>query len=73
MMPDENDDRIAAFLAEAPGMARVDPKTATERSLGPELGPRLVAASRMTATGVMMTPAMTGTDGFFVSVLERKG
>ncbi|SDB43933.1 RsmB/NOP family class I SAM-dependent RNA methyltransferase [Bauldia litoralis] len=73
MMPDENDDRIAAFVAATEGMTPVDPKTAVERSLGAELGPRLVAASRLTAHGVMMTPATTGTDGFFVSVLERTG
>ncbi len=73
LLPDENDDRIAAFVAEQPGMTIVEPEIAVERSLGPDLGPRLLAAARATVAGVMLTPGKTGTDGFFVSVLERTG
>ncbi|MCB1487984.1 MAG: RsmB/NOP family class I SAM-dependent RNA methyltransferase, partial [Bauldia sp.] len=73
LLAEENDDRIAALLAEGAGVSLVAPATAVERALEPEVGTRLLAACRQTAHGVMLTPGKTGTDGFFVSVLERTG
>jgi 16S rRNA (cytosine967-C5)-methyltransferase len=33
----------------------------------------LSAAVRFTTHGLQMTPRLTGTDGFYVSVLQRQG
>jgi 16S rRNA (cytosine967-C5)-methyltransferase len=61
VLPDEDEDRVAAFLERAPGFA---PKPATER---PEL------QSRLTSEGYLrLTPRTSTTDGFFVAVLERR-
>lgn len=67
MLPDENDDRIAGFLAGAEGFAPAAPLAA----LAPDLGARLETASLATAHGVMLTPGKTATDGFYVSVIRR--
>ncbi len=47
LLPDENEDRVAAFLARNPAFRRRDP------------------------VDFRASPAKTGTDGFFASVLER--
>jgi 16S rRNA (cytosine967-C5)-methyltransferase len=60
VLPQEDEDRVAAFLARTPGFVSV-PATADEkltRYLRPEGFLRL-------------TPHSSGTDGFFVAVLER--
>ena len=61
VLPDEDEDRVAAFLERAPQFA-VTP--ATER---PEL------QDRLTPEGYLrLTPRTSSTDGFFVAVLERR-
>lgn len=47
LLPEENEDRVAAFLARNPGFARTE------------------------GVDFRASPAKTGTDGFFASVLER--
>jgi len=60
VLPEEDEDRVAAFLARHPGFAV---KPATD-------DPKL--AERLTADGFLrLTPRTSGTDGFFVAVLEK--
>lgn len=60
VLPEENDDAVAAFLARHPS-ARPEP-IPEAASLG--------AALRPTRYGVQMTPLRTGTDGFYVARLR---
>lgn len=60
VLPQEDEDRVAAFLARTPGFA-VAPATAD---------PKL--ARYLTADGFLrLSPRTSGTDGFFVAVLEK--
>ena len=60
VLPEEDEDRVAAFLTRTSGFA-VTPATAD-----PLLTPHL------TADGFLrLTPRSAGTDGFFVAVLEK--
>ncbi len=60
VLPEEDEDRVTAFLARTPGFT-VKPATAE-----PDL------AKYLTPEGYLrLTPATAGTDGFFVAVLER--
>jgi 16S rRNA (cytosine967-C5)-methyltransferase len=60
VLPEEDEDRIAAFLARTPGFA-IRPATDD-----PKLAPFL------TPDGFLrLTPRSSGTDGFFVAVLEK--
>ncbi|MDB5447558.1 MAG: sun, partial [Phenylobacterium sp.] len=61
VLPEENEDRVAAFLERTPGFAA---QAATE---APEL------AERLTPDGYLrLTPRTASTDGFFVAVLARR-
>jgi 16S rRNA (cytosine967-C5)-methyltransferase len=68
ILPEENDDALAAFLEGHEGFAPL-PSGAILEAAG--LG-FLKDAVRPTAHGVQMTPLKTGTDGFYVAVLVRK-
>jgi 16S rRNA (cytosine967-C5)-methyltransferase len=68
ILPEENDDALAAFLEEHGGFAPLPPGAILEAA---GLG-FLQDAVRPTAHGVQMTPLKTGTDGFYVAVLVRK-
>ncbi|WP_091738340.1 RsmB/NOP family class I SAM-dependent RNA methyltransferase [Phenylobacterium immobile] len=60
LLPEENEDRVEGFLARTPGF------TARPATADPEL------KSRLTAQGYLrLSPLSSGTDGFFVAVLER--
>jgi len=61
VLPEEDEDRVAAFLERRPDFAR---KPATE---DPELTRFLTAAGDL-----RLTPFNAGTDGFYVAVLERE-
>jgi 16S rRNA (cytosine967-C5)-methyltransferase len=68
VLTEENDDRIDALLQTSPNY-RLLPATAAIARAGLSAG--LAEAARITANGLLLSPASTGTDGFFVSVLER--
>jgi 16S rRNA (cytosine967-C5)-methyltransferase len=73
LIPDENDERIAAFLATRPDFHAIPPaEVIAAAGLPDDAAMRLVAAGLATAHGFQMSPARTATDGFYVSVL-RKG
>ena len=60
LFAEENEDRVAAFLAAAPGFRAI-----------PAAGP---ADAFLTPRGFLrMTPRAAGTDGFFVAVLRKAG
>jgi 16S rRNA (cytosine967-C5)-methyltransferase len=60
LLPDENEDRVTAFLARTPGFAV---RPATDQS---------DLVSHLTPEGYLrLSPLSAGTDGFFVAVLER--
>jgi len=68
LLPDENDDRISAFLATSSVFQPVQPTAAIACAGLP--GP-LAEAVHTTPNGMVLSPARTGTDGFFVVMLER--
>ena len=61
VLPDEDEDRVAAFLERAPQFER---RPASDRA---------DLADRLTPEGYLrLTPRTSSTDGFFVAVLERR-
>jgi 16S rRNA (cytosine967-C5)-methyltransferase len=71
LLDEENGARLRAFLAQHRDFSIVAPDAVTNA-----LGARkeeFRAAIRMTPEGLLMTPRLTGTDGFFVAVLRRSG
>ena len=69
VLAEENDDQVHAFLTRHPGFALMPPAQVCEA-----LGERAYLFRRavlMSQAGLLMTPARTDTDGFFVSVLRK--
>ncbi len=60
VLPDEDEDRVAAFLLRTPGFAR---RPATD---DPKLSPYLTPEGDL-----RLSPRISGTDGFYVAVLEK--
>lgn len=69
ILPEENDDQIAAFLADHPGFGTVDIAAAWRQTLITDL-PEGLATSR---GGICLTPRRTVTDGFYCHLLCNKG
>ncbi|GJD48896.1 Ribosomal RNA small subunit methyltransferase B [Methylobacterium crusticola] len=63
LLPEENDDAVTGLLVRRGDLA-VAPL---------DLPPSLAAATRRTRHGLQMTPATTGTDGFYVAGLVLRG
>ena len=61
----ENEERIQAFIAERPEFRPLDPAELARRAGLPLL------VERAHGVGLRLTPATTGTDGFFIAVLTR--
>ena len=69
---EEDEDRIAAFLADNPGFAVEDAaESAMASGLLTDEGARVVRSGRTATGGVRLTPLTAGTDGFFFAVLRR--
>jgi 16S rRNA (cytosine967-C5)-methyltransferase len=66
VLPDENDAQVAPLVAA--GRFRPVPPAALAAAAGL---PGLPAAARVTKHGLLLSPARTGTDGFYLSVLEN--
>lgn len=67
VLPAENDDAVAGLLSRTYGLSPV-PVGRLLAEVGLEaLGPRV----RRTAHGLQMSPALTGTDGFYVAALDK--
>jgi 16S rRNA (cytosine967-C5)-methyltransferase len=69
LLREENEERVASFLQHQPGWRRLPPERLVA-GLPPELA-RLAAYQAGDGAGLLLTPARSGTDGFFLSVLER--
>ena len=67
----ENGEQVRAFIARHPEFAVVPPAE-TAAALW-DKADAFAAAALASPEGWLMTPRRTGTDGFFVSVLTRKG
>ncbi|MFI5012516.1 MAG: RsmB/NOP family class I SAM-dependent RNA methyltransferase [Hyphomicrobiales bacterium] len=71
LLPEENEGRVQAFLDRHAGWLVIPPATVV--ACGP---PQLVALASYRSrggAGLLFTPARTGTDGFFLVVLEAIG
>ncbi|UJW85674.1 RsmB/NOP family class I SAM-dependent RNA methyltransferase [Devosia sp. SL43] len=68
ILPEENDDQVAAFRAANPGFASIDPATLWQSAFGAELPLSLATAQ----SGIVLTPRLTGTDGFYFNALRRE-
>jgi 16S rRNA (cytosine967-C5)-methyltransferase len=71
LLEDENGARVRAFLARHGDFAVV-PAATTIDALGSRKDD-FRAAVHITPEGLLMTPRLTGTDGFFVAVVRRHG
>lgn len=67
ILPEENDEQIAGFLAANPGFAAVMPEDMWAAAFGTALPPGLATARG----GIALTPRLTGTDGFYFNALRR--
>jgi 16S rRNA (cytosine967-C5)-methyltransferase len=68
VLAEENEERVAAFLAARPDFSATDPLA----GLGGDLADRL-ARFRTTGGALRLSPRSADTDGFFVATLERRG
>lgn len=73
VLPEENEDQIARFLEAHPEFTPTEPQRSAAGSMEAETAERFIASVHPGSVGILMTPLRTGTDGFFVSVLERRG
>jgi 16S rRNA (cytosine967-C5)-methyltransferase len=69
LLPDENEDQVAAFIAANPTFL-VKPPSDVMAAAG--VGSGLADAALGVSNGIVLSPRRTGTDGFFVAVMERK-
>ncbi|WP_333823523.1 RsmB/NOP family class I SAM-dependent RNA methyltransferase [Pinisolibacter sp.] len=70
ILPEEDEDRVAAFLARHPGWRLGDPTARLAPGMAAKLAP-FVRRGPEGTPALRLTPATAGTDGFFVAVLER--
>ncbi|MEJ1158492.1 RsmB/NOP family class I SAM-dependent RNA methyltransferase [Prosthecomicrobium sp. N25] len=74
LLAEENEDRVAAFLARVPDFDLIEPLAAMERT-DPATAARLapfVRRGERASPVLRLSPASAGTDGFFVAVLRRE-
>jgi 16S rRNA (cytosine967-C5)-methyltransferase len=69
LLPAENEEQLATFCAAHGDLSAVDYRRAWQRGIGTEPPS---SATTGTASHLLLTPAQHGTDGFFVSILERR-
>jgi 16S rRNA (cytosine967-C5)-methyltransferase len=67
VLPEENEDAVAAFLAGGAPFQAIDIASVGAGAQGL----RLQDHARRAGPGLQMSPRLTGTDGFFVCVLQR--
>ncbi len=68
LLPEENEDRVSAFLAASPTFASMKPR---EVIAGADAAPALADAALLTEHGIVLSPGRTRTDGFFVATMVR--
>ena len=67
LLPEENDGAVAAFLAKQGSRFSIVAAETVLAESKPELSPVI----RRTASGLQMSPELTGTDGFYVATIAR--
>ena len=67
ILPEENDDQIAAFLTRHAGFEAISPTDLWQSAFGTEPPAGAVTAQ----SGVALTPRLTQTDGFYLNVMRR--
>lgn len=67
ILPEENDDQIAAFRAKHPEFTSVAPAHLWQAALAQPIPDGVATAG----SGLALTPRLTGTDGFYCNVLTR--
>ncbi len=67
LLPPENGQQVETFLNAQPNFASRDLQSAISSRL-----PALNGHWRRSGDGIILTPRLTGTDGFFIAALERK-
>jgi 16S rRNA (cytosine967-C5)-methyltransferase len=71
---EEDEDRVDAFLANAPGWVQEDAvEHARESGLLTDEGLAVIKAGQGPSGSVRLTPRSAGTDGFFFAMLRRQG
>ncbi|MEM8878086.1 MAG: RsmB/NOP family class I SAM-dependent RNA methyltransferase [Pseudomonadota bacterium] len=73
IMPAENDRRIETFLQDHSQFSILPVEDVVAATLGAADGPAFLESVHLCAHGLTMTPLKTGTDGFYVSALRRRG
>ena len=73
LLPDENEERISAFLAENGTFSLSDPAENWLTAMATPMPAGVVAPVAGHGNAIRLTPASTGTDGFFVAVMTRSG
>ena len=68
VFPEENQDQVEAFAARNTAFRFADHAALWQDRIG-----RHAERARIGANGIVLTPAMTGTDGFFFAALDRIG
>ena len=71
ILPEENEDQIAAFLEQAEDFRLADPAIAWREAVACPLPERLRAPIDGHGAAIRLTPARAGTDGFFIAVMQR--
>jgi 16S rRNA (cytosine967-C5)-methyltransferase len=67
ILPEENDDQVAAFCAKHPDFVPVDPDAMWQSAFGTEAP----LGTTTQGSGLILTPRLTGTDGFYFCALKR--
>lgn len=67
LLPQENDDAVETFLASHESFTLIDPEHVASQAGLPALAPFVSAKAK----GLQLTPARTGTDGFFIALLKK--
>lgn len=67
ILPEENDDQVAAFIAANPGFASVAPGDLWAAAFGKTIPDGLAT----THSGIALTPRLTGTDGFYFNAMRK--
>lgn len=68
ILPEENDDQVAAFRDAHPAFASVPPGELWLQAFGTEPP----AGVETAGSGIALTPRLTGTDGFYCNILRRQ-
>ncbi|HTM78587.1 MAG TPA: MFS transporter, partial [Devosia sp.] len=69
ILPEENDDRIAAFIAAHPEFSSLPPADLWHAAFSAVMPEALETAG----DGIALTPLRTATDGFYFNALSRAG